>query len=74
MSADEPVAICQRLCTELAVEISKNVLEVPISSASLRNESATKSTVRAPYFAESFSFRECKRTGNLCAFHSWESS
>lgn len=39
----DPVAICQSLCSELAVEVSKNVLEVPFSS--LRNESATKSTV-----------------------------
>jgi hypothetical protein len=43
--ADDPFAKCQAICAELAVEIQKNVLEVP-SLSSERSESATKATVR----------------------------
>ena len=41
---DTSVAKCQRLCSELAEEIGKNVLEISLPDHGY--ESATKSTVR----------------------------
>jgi hypothetical protein len=42
--ADDPFAKCQAICSELAIEVQKNVLEVP-SSSERSGESSTKSTV-----------------------------
>jgi hypothetical protein len=52
----DPFANCLAICSELAEEIQKNVLEVP-SLSSERSESATKSTVNNLHNYFELSFR-----------------